>query len=333
MERGHRAFMRSLWWIAGLFKVMQTSVEGGRSGSVSSVKNTRFDATVMIADISGSTGLYRQLGDVRARQLIHSELDRLRAIIEADGGYFIRDKGDDVLAYFRDPPDGLRAAQSILAPADNRSLTIHMGLHFGPIETVGGDIFGDVVNIASRLTALANGGEAWISGDLVAQLRSSERATVRPLGKFPLKGVDERIDVYSLVCGDIDMHTRLPFATTAGELGRAADDLLPSTVLLLSRNAQSVRCREGERIHIGRSDSCDIRYRDLWVSRNHAVVEVRDSKAVLQDTSSVGTHVVFQGGPTLFLRRESMVLTGVGVISPSVEPSDPTSKPLTFEVI
>ena len=174
---------------------MGSSKGGSGSGSLDTLDVTRLDAAVMIADISGSTGLYRRLGDTDARQLIHSELDRLRVIIEAESGHFIRDKGDDVLAFFPNPADDLRAAQRIFAPSEERSLTIHMGLHFGPIEAVNGDIFGDVVNIASRLTALAKGGEAWLSGELVAQFSTAARATLRPLGKFPLKGVDERIEV------------------------------------------------------------------------------------------------------------------------------------------
>jgi adenylate cyclase len=84
---------------------------------------------------------------------------------------------------------------------------------------------------------------------------------------------------------------------------------------------------------IGRSDECDIVLSRPWVSRRHAMLTVRDGKAVLADRSSAGTYVAIAGGHELLLRRESIVLTGRGLISPAMPPGRPEAEPIRFEII
>lgn len=307
-------------------------IQASRRPTLTTDAHSRLNAAVMMADISGSTDLYSRLGDARARQLVHAELDRLRSIVGAKRGHFIRDKGDDVLAYFTDPTDSVRATQEMLAPSEDTAVSLHLGVHFGPVDLVDGDIFGNIVNITSRLTALANGGEAWFSGTLVSQLEPLHRAAFRPLGHFPLKGVEEKIEVFSFVRGATEMHTVFAHLVEPSTLDRSASEP-HGTVLHLSLVNQSVRCREGEKIHIGRSAGCGIRLEEPWVSREHAVATVRDGKAILQDTSSAGTYLELPGGQSVLLRRESMVLTGDGSISPTVKATDPMARPLAFEVL
>ena len=84
---------------------------------------------------------------------------------------------------------------------------------------------------------------------------------------------------------------------------------------------------------IGRSDDCDIVLSLPWISRKHAMVTVRDGKVMLADRSSSGTYVAIDGGHELFLRRETIMLTGNGVISPAMHPARPEADPIRFEII
>jgi adenylate cyclase len=84
---------------------------------------------------------------------------------------------------------------------------------------------------------------------------------------------------------------------------------------------------------IGRSDECDIVLARPWISRKHASLTVRDGKAILADRSSSGTWLTIAGGHELVLRRESVVLTGNGLISPAMPPNRPEAEPIRFEII
>jgi adenylate cyclase len=70
-----------------------------------------------------------------------------------------------------------------------------------------------------------------------------------------------------------------------------------------------------------------------WISRKHAVVTVRDGKVMLGDRSSSGTYVSISGGHELLLRRETIMLTGNGVISPAIHPARPEADLIDFEII
>jgi adenylate cyclase len=287
----------------------------------------------LLADISGSTPLYEAVGDTRAQRLIRRELMRLRAAIIDQDGVCIRQKGDDVLGYFADPSRAFRAVRAMLARPSDQALRVHAGLHYGQIVLAGGDIFGEAVNLTARLAALANADEALSSRSFFDQLPAREAACLRPLDRIRLKGVSSPIEVYSFVDDDTAVQTQI--FVGAAEV-RGALEAWPSTtavmiVLMHGRHAQ--RCGETESMLIGRADECDIVLSGPWVSRRHAVVTVRDGRVILEDRSSSGTYVSISGGHELLLRRETIMLTGTGVISPAIHPGRPEADPIRFEII
>ena len=105
-----------------------------------------------------------------------------------------------------------------------------------------------------------------------------------------------------------------------------------AVTIVLAHGRASCRCGESESMLIGRSDECDVVLSRPWISRRHAMLTVRDGKAVLADRSSSGTWVAIAGGHELVLRRESIVLTGNGLISPAMPPTRPEAEPIRFEI-
>jgi class 3 adenylate cyclase len=288
---------------------------------------------ILLADISGSTPLYEAVGDAQAQRLIGEELGRLQAAITDQGGACIRQKGDDVLGCFREPGSAFRAVRAMLAGPTDHLLSIHAGVHYGQIVRAGGDIFGEAVNLTARLAALANAGEALFSGGFVDQLSRAEAACLRPLDRIRLKGVSSPIEVYSFVDEDPAIQTQVPFGRT--EIRAAPASWLPATAvsIVLTHGRNSRRCGESESMLIGRSDECDIVLSRPWISRKHAMVTVRDGKVALADRSSSGTYVAIAGGHELLLRRETVMLTGSGVISPALHPAQAEADPIYFEII
>ncbi len=290
-------------------------------------------AVILLADISGSTPFYEAVGNAEAQRLISLELERLQAAISNEDGVVVRKKGDDVLGYFDDSGQALRALRAILSATTDPALAVHAGLHYGQIVLADGDIFGQAVNLTARLAALANDGEALLSRSLFDLLSASEAAELRSLGQIRLKGVGEPIDVFSFLADDSSSQTRMasPAKRTGGRASSAST--VSNVAVVLTHDRESRTCREAESVLIGRSTDCSIVLPHPWISRKHAVVRVLDGKFSLEDRSASGTYVSMDGGHEFLLRRESVVLTGSGTISPAVRLAQPEADPISFETI
>ncbi len=290
-------------------------------------------AVILLADISGSTPFYEAVGNAEAQRLISLELERLQAAISNEDGVVVRKKGDDVLGYFDDSGQALRALRAILSATTDPALAVHAGLHYGQIVLADGDIFGQAVNLTARLAALANDGEALLSRSLFDLLSASEAAELRSLGQIRLKGVGEPIDVFSFLADESSSQTRM--ASPARKTGKRANSAstVPNVAIVLTHDRESRTCREAESVLIGRSTDCSIVLPHPWISRKHAVVRVLDGKFILEDRSASGTYVSMDGGHEFLLRRESIVLTGSGTISPAVRLAQPEADPISFETI
>ena len=290
------------------------------------------DAAVLMADITGSTSLYEAAGDAAALQQIADCLARLRCTVQQMGGTAIRSKGDDLLCFFADPSSALQATRQALSPQSSGSLALHAGLHYGRIIRAEGDIFGDAVNLTARLAALAKPSEALISESLVAQLPEAEAVSLRFLDRITLKGRSAPTAVYSLLEDDTAPHT---LVTILRDAENAAPDSVretPEVSVTLRYAGQFRSCREGGSLSIGRAGDCDLVIGQPWVSRRHVTVAVRRGKVELDDQSASGTHVSTRDGDAFFLRRETALLVGSGVISLAVAPSHANAEVVHYEV-
>ena len=241
---------------------------------------------ILLADISGSTPLYEAVGDAEAQRLIGAELARLQSAISDAGGRCIRQKGDDVLGCFAEPGGAFDAVRAMLSRPADHVLSIHGGLHYGQVVRADGDIFGEAVNLTARLAALANADEALFSKSFVDRLTWEEAARLRPLDRLRLKGVSSPIEVYSFIDDDPDVQTQIPLglAETRVPLGRWPAASAVSLRLVYGQEQR--HCGESQSMLIGRSEDCDLVLPLPWISRKHAVVTVRDGKAMLADRSS-----------------------------------------------
>ncbi|HEU0223753.1 MAG TPA: adenylate/guanylate cyclase domain-containing protein [Paracoccaceae bacterium] len=287
---------------------------------------TLSEAALLLVDVTGSTRLYEEVGDSAAFDQIGQFLARLKAIASAEGGSVVLSKGDDLLCAFRSPSAGLRAVRQMLAIASG-PLAIHAGLHYGAVVHAEGDVFGDAVNLTARLSAIAKPGEALVSRMLLDRLPPEEAALLSRLGNVAFKGKSAQIEVFSLV--EEDPAARTEVMAVPGLARRS----FPDATLILHFSGRSQPCREAEVLAIGRATECDLLLGFSWVSRRHALVSVRRGKVQLQDVSSLGTYVTLEGGYELFLRRETVLLTGSGLISPALKPSDARAQTIRYEVL
>ena len=117
---------------------------------------------VLFADVAGSTRLYDTVGDSLAMSAIGNCLEIFRERTEATGGRVIKTIGDEVMSAFASADAAARAALQIqlrvdtLEPVSGNKLGVRIGFHYGPAVERGDDLFGDTVNLASRLADVAS---------------------------------------------------------------------------------------------------------------------------------------------------------------------------------
>lgn len=287
---------------------------------------------ILLADITGSTPLYEDVGDTAAMYQISARIDQMAEVVRGERGTTVISRGDDLLCVFADPSSALRAAQRMLLTTLGGPLSVHAGLHYGPVIHARGDIYGDAVNLTARLAALAKPGELLTSGRFVAELDEGEAATLRPLESIRFKGKRNPVEVYSFLGRTEALVTDVAITLNSRPfLSRAIPGLSDVTVSLSHRD-RIYTCLEHRKILVGRASHCDLVIDKPWVSRSHATIAVRRGKVEIVDQSTAGTYVTIGEGSEIFLHRETLSLTGSGIISPTVPQGDAGAEKVVFAI-
>src|ERR1700681_3242966 len=120
-------------------------------------------AAIMFTDIVGYTALMGE-DEKKAFELLRRNRQLQKPLIEQFNGKWIKELGDGVLASFQTGTDAVKCANQIqLECLKLNDLDLRIGIHLGEVVFEDNDVFGDGVNIASRLQALAPVGGIWIS--------------------------------------------------------------------------------------------------------------------------------------------------------------------------
>jgi len=164
------------------------AIEEFLTGSKHVEEPDRVLATVMFADIAGSTERAAAVGDRAWRGQLERFYGLVRGQLERHRGREIDTAGDGYFATFDGPARGVRCAQAIAREVKHLGLDVRAGLHTGEVEVLGEKVSGIAVHIGARIAAKAAPGEVVVSNtvkDLVAGsgLRFEDRGT------HALKGV------------------------------------------------------------------------------------------------------------------------------------------------
>jgi class 3 adenylate cyclase len=145
-------------------------------------------ATVLFADIVGSTERAVAIGDRSWRELLAAFRAKVRDTLLNFNGREINTAGDGFLAAFDGPARAIRCAGAIREGGRSLGLEVRCGLHTGECELVGEDLAGIAVHIGARVTALAAPGEVLVS-QTVRDLVAGSGLTFAERGVHTLKGV------------------------------------------------------------------------------------------------------------------------------------------------
>ena len=268
---------------------------------------------VLFADVSGSTRLYETVGDAAAHSAIDLCLKLFCALAEQHGGRVIKKIGDEVMAIFPESSHAGKAAVDIqlgvndMAPVEKVRLGVRIGLHHGPFVERDGDVFGDTVNLAARLTEMASKGQIITSLETVELLDPIQKMDCRRLYSIPVKGREREVDICELMWSDTEDATQLAAHHVSTDAGDALRLVYRGRVVILSPERRS--------IVLGRDATADMVVPERMASRMHCEIEQRQDKFVLADRSANGTYLSIDGDREIVLRREEALLRGHGFIT------------------
>ncbi len=286
---------------------------------------------ILFADVAGSTRLYEKLGDRAAREAITLVLDRMTDLAQRYSGVLVKTIGDEILCRFPTAERGISAAismQEALA-ADTHSavkLQMRMGLQWGPVILESGDVFGDAVNVAARMSTIARAGQIITTRETVTALPEAMMARTRLFDTTQVKGKQDSLVIYEVLWEE-EGNATVFIASTGPGIGSEA----PASLEL--RYQETVqKLEQGKAIGIGRADSCEFVVLSPLASRLHARIESRRGKFVFIDQSTNGSYVRTEDGNVVYLRREELPLWGAGVISLGEDFSADSSHLLHFKI-
>jgi len=113
-------------------------------------KQTRQLAAIMFTDIVGYTRLMGE-DEQKAMQVLRKNRKIHQSIIKKYLGKWLKEMGDGTLASFQTASEAVYCAGSLIAECVKKDISLRIGIHLGEVIEEKGDIFGDGVNVASRL--------------------------------------------------------------------------------------------------------------------------------------------------------------------------------------
>ena len=160
--------------------------------------------TVMFTDLKGSTAIAESAGDIAVRAMLRNYHDLVAESVTAHGGTLVKTIGDGSLSHFEDALAACRAAAAIqrgmekmnLAKTHKSLLLARIGMHTGECLLEKNDVFGDVVNTASRFESSANPGEIFISEDTYNAISDKSEFYSRFDREVTLKGKSQPFKGY-----------------------------------------------------------------------------------------------------------------------------------------
>lgn len=276
-------------------------------------------ATLMFADVVGSTRLYDELGDERARVLVGGAVAAIREIVEAHGGVVVQEIGDEVAARFDASEDAAAAACAAHAkmhegggaPADSLRLPpsrIRIGLHRGPVDPDGDVLIEETAKVARWASGNAKADQTLATRAVVDDLPEIYRSVSRFVDDETWEFVSvEHLEVFEIIW-DVEAITACP-----GELPKTAQAVC--SAVEFSQNHTSITL-DGDHpvLSVGRGIQNDLVIRDDLVSRHHFSAQFSRGRCTITDNSTNGTYVIIDGETSVAIRRETYPLRDSGVI-------------------
>lgn len=163
------------------------------------VNYTRKLTAIMFTDIVGYTKIMRS-DEQKAMNLLYYNRKLIEPLIKKHKGQILKEIGDGTLNSFPSAIEAVRCAikiQEVLSEIP--ALNLRIGIHIGDVIQERDDIFGDGVNVASRIESLSEPGQICISQVVFESIQSQSDLGAKSIGKHTLKGIEEPQELYTII--------------------------------------------------------------------------------------------------------------------------------------
>jgi class 3 adenylate cyclase len=272
--------------------------------------------TILFADVSGSTKLFETRGNVMARGIISSVLNALLEVAQRHGGSLVKTIGDEIMCTFPGALQGLLAATDMQrrmksdAEFVQENVGIRIGLHHGEALIEDNDVFGDAVNVAARMAALAKRDQIVATASTSLGITNAAGLRVRSVGTARVAGKQFPIEIVDVMWQEDVSHV-----TTVQRVVQFADAKIQRMRLTLRHCDREFYIDElTDPFTLGREAGHSLTIDADWVSRDHAMIEWKRGHFVLSDRSTNGTWVRIDNEEVL-VHRDAFHLRRSGTIS------------------
>jgi len=159
---------------------------------------TRKLAAIMFTDIIGYSALMSK-DEQKALRVLEKNREVHKAAILEFNGEFIKEIGDGTLSIFPTSSDAVNCAMALQeACCKDQDFNIRIGIHMGEVVMVDNDVFGDGVNIASRIEATGASGGIYISERVYEDIKNKTGINAVFVGEKKLKNISHPVKVYEV---------------------------------------------------------------------------------------------------------------------------------------
>lgn len=160
--------------------------------------STRRLAAILFADIVGYTSLM-QSDEAKARLLLAKFRNTLNEVVSQQNGKVINYYGDGCLCTFESAVDAMSCAKVVQTIfLQNPQVPVRIGLHSGDVFFEADNVYGDSVNVASRIESLGIAGSVLFSKRIKRDIDNQTEFEIQQLGEFEFKNVKKTMTVFAL---------------------------------------------------------------------------------------------------------------------------------------
>jgi adenylate cyclase len=299
------------------------------------------ELTIAFVDLTGSVSVFETLGNDRATIAVTKLTQWIGSVGMENSGTVVKMLGDGVLLSFASNRHAVETMIQIqqehskrVAQWPNRlKLMMQIGMARGQVVQVDGDCFGDAVNVASRLSDLAGQEQILVTDSVVRKLGPRDGVRSRSLGPMRIKGRAEACEVFRIEWQPEMLSEFLTLPADLHQLGMTAESVFGGIELGWLDSSHSFNLTDLP-LKVGRVPEADFVVNDPRVSRMHASIDIRSGNYVLEDISSYGTWVRFEGAENaISLRRQECLLHSDGEIALGAPFTDFSAPTVSFKLV
>lgn len=162
------------------------------------MSSTRQLAAIMFADIVGYTAMMQE-DESMAMHCRQKFRQKLEEEVPRHNGRVLEFRGDGAMCSFDSTLQAVKAALALqIEMQTDPVVPLRIGMHTGDVMFEGNNIYGDGVNIASRMESFAIPGSIFISAKVYDDIKNQKDIQTISLGKYALKNVKEQVEIFAI---------------------------------------------------------------------------------------------------------------------------------------